>query len=274
MKKWTEKEVEFLKKKYLKLSYREMALELKRNKKSIEGKLNNLRLKKSIKLSKSEILKTYYKNNDHHTKGKPKSEEQRRKLSIARKKYLERTNPEVLQKIYRKMSLTKRRTGVHLGEKNSMFGKKRPDLVKRNKESWKDRNFRIKIKKILQKTTYQGSQRQKNLYKFLKKRFPTDTILFNDWKTLDYKYEIDISIPTKKIAIEWDGYRWHYGELSDNKRDSQKNQAILDRGWKFIRIKDDHLNKSEILETQDLIIDLINNINSPDFKITGGFYIN
>lgn len=39
----------------------------------------------------------------------------------------------------------------HKGKNNPMYSKKRPDLSKRNKEQWKDINFRMKMKKVLSK---------------------------------------------------------------------------------------------------------------------------
>tara|TARA_Y100000034_G_scaffold134744_1_gene204057 strand:+ start:1417 stop:2241 length:825 start_codon:yes stop_codon:yes gene_type:complete len=273
MKKWREKEVEFLKKNYLRLTYNELAYELNRNKKSVEGKLKDLGLKKSRLIPISKILKSYYKIHSHHTKGKPKSEEQKRKMSTARKKYLKRTDSQILRKTYDKMARTKRISGLQLGEKNPMYGKKRPDLAKRNKEQWKKLSYRKQMQEILVNTTYKGSKRQKNLYEYLVKTIGKEKIKYNDWVSLNYKYEIDISIPSLKIAIEWDGYRWHYENNQNEKRDLRKNKAILDKGWKFIRIIDDHLNKSELKKTYNNVIHIIDNLNTPMFKHTGGFYI-
>lgn len=108
MKKWSEKEVEFLKKNCHKLTYNELASRLKRNRKSIEFKLKNLSLKKSKSIKISQILKNYYKNHKHHTKGKPKTKEQKRKMSEARKKWLKNTDPRILKQIAKKVSKTKK----------------------------------------------------------------------------------------------------------------------------------------------------------------------
>ena len=170
------------------------------------------------------------------------------------------------------MARTKRIEGTHLGEKNPMYGKKRLDLSNRNKEQWANIEYRKKIKSILSKTIYKGSKRQKNLYNYLLNHF-RNKIIYNDWKSLDYKYELDISIPSKKIAVEWDGYRWHYQNKDVEKKDLIKNNEILNKGWKFIRIKDNHLNKSQINEINKQVVYLINNIHTPEFKYTGGIYI-
>src|SRR3989344_4523317 len=99
--KWNEKEIDFLKSNYIKLTYNELASSLNRNKKSIGWKLTNLELKKTAIVSISKILKNYYTNNPHHTKGIPKSKKQKRKMGEARRKYLEITSPEILNKIYK-----------------------------------------------------------------------------------------------------------------------------------------------------------------------------
>ncbi len=272
MKKWYKKEENYLKKNYLKLTYNELAQALNRNRKSIEWKLNNLNLKKSKFIPISNILKNYYESNLHHAKGIPKSKEHKEKISDARKKWLKNIDSEVLNKIYKKMARTKRIEGTHLGEKNPMYGKKRLDLSNRNKEQWANIEYRKKIKSILSKTIYKGSKRQKNLYNYLLNHF-RNKIIYNDWKSLDYKYELDISIPSKKIAVEWDGYRWHYQNKDVEKKDLIKNNEILNKGWKFIRIKDNHLNKSQINEINKQVVYLINNIHTPEFKYTGGIYI-
>ena len=151
MKKWTKKEVDFLKKNYLKLTYNEMASHLKRKRKVVGWKLNHLGLKKSKIVTHSSILKKYYQNNPHYMKGVPKPEEQKSKISESRKKYLKKTDSKILNEIYKKMANTKRRKEVHLGENNPMYGKKRPDLSKRNREQWNDVNFRRKMRKVLAK---------------------------------------------------------------------------------------------------------------------------
>jgi len=274
MKKWTKKEVDFLKKNYLKLTYNEMASHLKRKRKVVGWKLNHLGLKKSKIVTHSSILKKYYQNNPHHMKGVPKPEEQKSKISESRKKYLKKTDSKILNKIYKKMANTKRRKEVHLGENNPMYGKKRPDLSKRNREQWNNLNFRKKMRKILSETTYKGSKRQKDLYNYLIKNIGRNKLKYNDWKTLDYKYEIDISIPSVKVAIEWDGYNWHYKNKENKKRDLIKNSIIIGKGWRFIRIIDDHLSKKEVKCRWEGVLNIIEKYKySDEYKYTGGFYI-
>ncbi len=45
---------------------------------------------------------------------------------------------------------------------------------------------------------------------------------------------IDIALPTRKIAIEYDGSYWH----KDEEKDKQRQKQIESLGWKFIRYRD------------------------------------
>lgn len=52
----------------------------------------------------------------------------------------------------------------------------------------------------------------------------------------------------KKVAVEYDGYRWHSGELdkipgSSPKRDLEKTQILLDAGYLVIRVRENHGDK-------------------------------
>ena len=57
-------------------------------------------------------------------------------------------------------------------------------------------------------------------------------------------FEIDIAIPSERIAIEWDGaahYEPIYGPEALKKtieKDGRKNSALMEYGWKVIRVRD------------------------------------
>ena len=57
-------------------------------------------------------------------------------------------------------------------------------------------------------------------------------------------FEIDIAIPSERIAIEWDGaahFEPIYGDEALKKtiaKDERKNKALIDYGWKVIRCRD------------------------------------
>ena len=62
---------------------------------------------------------------------------------------------------------------------------------------------------------------------------------------MDLGYELDIYIPSKRIAIEYDGYLWHKNKT---KKDLEKNQKCKKDGIKLYRIREDlpSLNDSSI----------------------------
>jgi len=57
-------------------------------------------------------------------------------------------------------------------------------------------------------------------------------------------FEIDIAIPSERVAIEWDGaahYEPIYGDEALQKtmeKDKRKNAALISHGWKIIRCRD------------------------------------
>lgn len=86
--------------------------------------------------------------------------------------------------------------------------------------------------KYLYKDTYgfPTQQKQKEVYNIIKSFLNNEKILFNDNQTI-HPYELDIYIPSKKFAIEFNGSYWH-------------SEAVLDS--KEARNK--HLNKTKLCE--------------------------
>ena len=71
-------------------------------------------------------------------------------------------------------------------------------------------------------------------------------------------YELDIYIPSKKIAIEYDGYFWHKNK---EKKDLEKNFKCKRDGIKLYRIREG------LMPLNDSSIDYITQINQKDFSI-------
>ena len=57
-------------------------------------------------------------------------------------------------------------------------------------------------------------------------------------------YCIDVVVPSLKIAIEYDCSYWH----QDKEKDKERQQALEQQGWKFIRYRDCVPSKEELLE--------------------------
>jgi hypothetical protein len=90
---------------------------------------------------------------------------------------------------------------------------------------------------------YKASKAQIFIYDIVRRRF-SDAILC-DRTTLklfspnpSVPYELDISIPSLRKAIEYDGTYWH--SLQDAKeRDKKKNTAIKSAGYSLLRLKEE-----------------------------------
>ncbi|MBE5943256.1 MAG: hypothetical protein E7264_12120 [Lachnospiraceae bacterium] len=74
----------------------------------------------------------------------------------------------------------------------------------------------------------------------------------------EFGYELDIYIPSKKIAIEYDGYFWHKNK---RKRDIEKNQKCAEDGIKLLRIREG------LMSLNDSSIDYIVKKNQEDLPI-------
>ena len=75
------------------------------------------------------------------------------------------------------------------------------------------------------------------IYYYIKKKFPDAINSYTpEWLN---KSEIDIYIPSLKLAIEYDGERWH----RDIIRDIEKNKTIILNGIKIIRVREPNLPK-------------------------------
>jgi len=62
-------------------------------------------------------------------------------------------------------------------------------------------------------------------------------------------YSVDIVIPSKNIAIEYDGSYWH----QDKEKDDLRQNKIMNEGWNFLRYRD-------MIPTKDELTNDINNI--------------
>jgi very-short-patch-repair endonuclease len=101
-----------------------------------------------------------------------------------------------------------------------LFGKeKTKELIKLRKKSGA----------IGQSLTPRISAPQLELYKLVKKKYPTAIL---EYPYLDFC--LDIAVPDKKICFEYDSSYWHQDPEKDKKRDKILSQL----GWKVIRFRD------------------------------------
>ena len=87
------------------------------------------------------------------------------------------------------------------------------------------------------------SNAEKQLVAVLRQLIPNTTIIENDTTILDGKIELDIVIPAKHIAIEFNGVRWH-SELTNktNTYHLDKSRACTLKDYQLIHIWEDDWN--------------------------------
>lgn len=91
---------------------------------------------------------------------------------------------------------------------------------------------------------FNSSINEQKIYEYVKKCFPST--IANDRKTLN-GYELDIYIPEKMIAIEYDGLYWHCELKKDNSYHLKKTEECERQGIRLIHIfEDEWLDKSKI----------------------------
>ena len=96
---------------------------------------------------------------------------------------------------------------------------------------------------------YKHSNIEKELSDYIKSIY-TDEIIEND-KTLIHPYELDIVIPEKKIAIEFDGLYWHSDLYKQSNYHLMKTEMCEQQGYKLIHIfEDEWINKQEIIKNK------------------------
>jgi len=137
-----------------------------------------------------------------------------------------------------------------LGEKNPMFGKKRPEV-----SEWMKNGGAVYVNSFV---TKEGRRRQlewmkgggatyllsfvKNIsnpqiaiHENVKVLFPNLTVIIN-YPFLSYS--LDVVILEFKIVIEYDGFPFHDDSIfGDTKKDLERQKECEKYGWKFIRYK-------------------------------------
>ncbi len=95
------------------------------------------------------------------------------------------------------------------------------------------------------------SKMEKEIFNFVKNLLPNEIIIENDKKILKKQAEIDICIPNKNIAIEFNGLFWHseIGGKKDKKFHLNKTEKCETLGIKLIQIfEDEWVNNEELVK--------------------------
>lgn len=173
---------------------------------------------------KSAAQKNYLAKNPHPLEGVKRSSEERKKISEGIQRWWDGLTPDEAEKIKEELS---ERAGQKWGEMTEDERRatiKKMHSASRTKAGKGGRNEN-KVARLLEQGGFGVMQRSNQF---------TPRNLF----------EIDIAIPSRKTAIEWDG-RSHfepiYGEESLSKtqaKDERKNKVLVKAGWVVIRVRD------------------------------------
>lgn len=140
------------------------------------------------------------------------------------------------------------------------------EFKKNAKDRWEAESIEVKIDRqkkageALKRASIEGSKAEKFLYEQLTKS-GYDVIIHKTGLIPGEKFEVDLYLPSLKVAIEIDGPQHFlpvYGETNLNrniKYDAIKNGALISRGICVIRIK--YLLKHTSLSSNKRLYDLI-----------------
>ena len=98
------------------------------------------------------------------------------------------------------------------------------------------------------------SKTEKDIVDFIRSISPDENIVENDRSILNPK-EIDIYIPERKLAFEYDGLYWHCDEDGDSKRHLRKTLGCEAKNIHLV-----HLFENEWKEKQDIVKSRIRNL--------------
>ena len=98
------------------------------------------------------------------------------------------------------------------------------------------------------------SKAEKDIVEFIRTIAPSENIVENDRSVLNPK-ELDIYIPSRKLAFEYDGLYWHCDEYGDSKRHLHKTLDCEAKGIHLV-----HVFENEWLDNQDIVKSRIRNL--------------
>lgn len=94
------------------------------------------------------------------------------------------------------------------------------------------------------------SNGEKEIYEYIKNLLPNETIIQRDRNTISPQ-ELDIYIPSKKIAIEYDGLYWHSEIYIDKNYHLNKTTECEKQNIQLIHIfEDEWINKNNIVKSR------------------------
>lgn len=186
---------------------------------------NNSTKKAKAKMVKTSRERGVYKKVSKRFSG----ENSHMKTSKMREYFSWRMRPDGLGMSKHASSFITKEIALKRGKKIAKTCKKR-GVYKRLSKTMKDGKAAEMMKK-----NGRISKGQKQLYDEVKQIY-SDAVLEKPIQTKDGVKSVDIFIPSKNIAIEYDGLYWHNEATKEH--DSHRQKLIENEGYKVIRIKE------------------------------------
>lgn len=188
----------------------------------------------SIKKRNSESSLGMFSGEKHPMFGKHWSEETRIKMSESQKKrYGDPKERKKASEYHKNMS---KETRQKLSKAVSNRRNTHPELLERQRE------YMLNGGAVYANSFIKNpSKPQVKVFKKVKKIFPEAKLNYPVYET---NKSIDIALPDKMIAIEYDGSYWH----QDKEYDKKRQRELESFGWRFIRYKDYIPSKEELLK--------------------------
>lgn len=104
---------------------------------------------------------------------------------------------------------------------------------------------------------YVASKPELEVLNYIKSLIPNEEILTNTRKTLNNEFELDIYIPSRKLAIEYNGLYWHSEVGGGKDKNYHLNKTMVCKG-KGIRLI--HIFENDWIDRQDIIKSILCNL--------------
>jgi len=174
--------------------------------------------------TKSQAQKNFLSSNDHPMLGKERSEETKSRISDGIQGHFDELTDEQIAARKSAQSERARAKWANMSDKDKAKNIQKMHKANREMSGMGSKNENM-VAKLLSDAGYKTVQRS------------TDFSPRN-------QFEIDIAIPSKNVAIEWDGaahFEPIYGEENLEKvisKDKRKDRALTEFGWTVIRCRD------------------------------------
>ena len=174
--------------------------------------------------NKSQAQKNYLASNPHPLEGRARTDEEKRKISEGIQKWWDDLDPADVDRLKKEMSERAGDKWAGMTDKEKKNAIRKMHIASREVAGMGGKNEN-KVAEFLMKAGY-GVMQRTNQY------------------TPRGQFEIDMAIPSRRVAVEWDGaghFRPIYGDKALSKvkaKDKRKNQVLVKNGWVVVRCRD------------------------------------